>query len=41
MSAAKESALAHQADKNTRAMLIGLFKSLDITVTFTDDARQQ
>lgn len=36
-SAADESVLAKQAEENTRAMLIGLFNSLDITVTFTDD----
>jgi Protein of unknown function (DUF4230) len=38
VSAAEESELAQQAEENTRAMLTGLFKSLDIEVTFTDDA---
>ena len=37
VSAAEESLLAQQAEENTRAMLIGLFNSLDFTVTFTDD----
>lgn len=41
VSAAKESKLAQQADENTRAMLTGMFKSLDIEVTFTDDARKE
>lgn len=41
VSAAKESKLAQQAQENTRAMLTGLFKSLDIEVTFTDDARKE
>ena len=41
VSAAEESELAQQADENTRAMLIGLFNSLDMTVTFTDDAVQE
>ncbi len=37
VSAAAESQLAQQAEENTRAMLIGLFNSLDFTVTFADD----
>jgi len=37
-SAAKESELAQQADENTKAMLTGIFRSLDIEVTFTDDS---
>ena len=41
MSAAEESELAQQAEENTRAMLTRLFKSLDIDVTFTDDARNE
>ncbi|HZJ06731.1 MAG TPA: hypothetical protein VFD59_14830 [Nocardioidaceae bacterium] len=41
MSAAEESELAQQAEENTRAMLTGMFKSLDIEVTFTDDARKE
>lgn len=36
-SAAKESELRQRADENTRAMLIGMFNALDITVTFIDD----
>ena len=39
VSAADESELAQQAEANTRAMLTGMFKALDIEVTFTDDAR--
>lgn len=35
--AAAESQLRTQAEENTRAMLIGLFNSLDMTVVFTDD----
>jgi hypothetical protein len=41
VSAAKESKLAQQADENTRAMLTGMFKSLDIEVTFTNDAPKE
>jgi hypothetical protein len=41
VSAAEESKLAQQAEKNTRAMLTGMFKSLNIEVTFTDDARKE
>lgn len=41
VSAAEESELAQQAEENTRAMLTGMFKSLDIEVTFTDDARKE
>ena len=41
VSAAEESELAQQAEENSRAMLTGLFKSLDIEVTFTDDARKE
>jgi len=41
VSAAKESELAQQAEENTRAMLTGMFKSLDIEATFTDDARKE
>lgn len=37
VSAAKESELVHQAEENTRAMLIGMFNAVDIKVTFTDD----
>ena len=40
-SAAEESELAQQAEENTRAMLIGMFNALDITVTFTDGAVQE
>ena len=36
VTAAKESELEHQAEENTRAMLIGMFDSLDIKATFTD-----
>jgi hypothetical protein len=38
-SAAEESELVHQAEENTRAMLIGMFNAVDIKVAFTDDAR--
>jgi hypothetical protein len=41
VSAAEKSELAQQAQENTRAMLTGMFKSLDIAVTFTDDARKE
>jgi Protein of unknown function (DUF4230) len=41
VSAAEKSELAQQAQENTRAMLTGLFKSLDIAVSFTDDARKE
>lgn len=34
--AAEESVLEQQAEENTRAMLIGLFNSLDMKVSFTD-----
>jgi hypothetical protein len=34
--AAAESELERQAEENTRAMLTGLFDSLDVTVTFVD-----
>lgn len=36
-SAAEESELAQQAEENTKAMLIGMFSSLDLEVTFLDD----
>lgn len=38
VSAAEESELVHQAEENTRAMLIGMFNAVDIKVTFSDDA---
>lgn len=38
VSAAEESELTQQAEENTRAMLIGMLNSLDIQVTFTDEA---
>lgn len=41
VSAAEKSELAKQAEGNTRAMLTGMFKSLDIEVTFTNDARKE
>jgi hypothetical protein len=41
VSAAEGSELAQQAEENTRAMLTGMLKSLDIEVTFTDDARKK
>jgi hypothetical protein len=41
VSAAEESVLTQQAEKNTRAMLVGLFDSLDIKVSFTEDAHQE
>ena len=41
VSAAAKSELAQRAEENTRAMLTGIFKSLDIKVTFTDDARKE
>ncbi len=34
--AAEDPGLDQQAEENTRAMLIGLFNSLDIEVAFTD-----
>ena len=34
--AAAESDLAHQAEENTEAMLVGMFNSLDLEVTFVD-----
>lgn len=37
-SAAKKSELAQRAEENARVILIGMFDSLDIQVTFTDDA---
>lgn len=37
VSAAEASELTQQAEANTRAMLIGMFNSLDIQVTFTDE----
>jgi hypothetical protein len=40
VSAAAKSKLAQQAEENTRAMLTGLFKSLDIEVTFTDTGKK-
>lgn len=36
MSAAQESELIQQAEVNTRAMLIGMFRAVDIKVTFTE-----
>lgn len=41
VTAAEESKLAQQAEENTRAMLTGMFKSLDIAVTFIDDPRKE
>jgi hypothetical protein len=41
VTAAEESKLAQQAEENTRAMLTGMFKSLGLQVTFTDDARKK
>ncbi len=38
VSAAEESELVHQAEENTRAMLIGMFNAVDIKVTFSGDA---
>jgi len=35
-SAADESGLVQQAEKNTRRMLIGMFKALDMEVAITD-----
>jgi len=35
--AADESALRQQAEDNTKAMLVGFFKALDLTVTFVED----
>lgn len=40
-SAAEESDLEQQAEENTKAMLIGMFKALDLEVTFTDNASQE
>ncbi len=41
VTAAEESVLAQQAEENTKTMLTGLFTSLDITVTFTEEAPQE
>lgn len=41
VAAAQESELARQAEENTKAMLIGMFGSLDITVTFVDGTRDE
>jgi hypothetical protein len=41
VSAAAQSKLAQQADENTKAMLTGMFKSLGIEVTFTDDSPKE
>jgi hypothetical protein len=40
-SAAEESDLEQQAEENTKAMLTGMFNSLDLKVTFTDDASEE
>lgn len=40
-SAAKKSELAQQAEANTKAMLIGLCRSLGITASFTEVDRQE
>ena len=39
--AADESALRQQAEDNTKAMLVGFFKALDLTVTFVEDTSDQ
>lgn len=41
VTAAEGSVLAQQAEENTKTMLTGLFTSLDITVTFTEEAPQE
>ncbi|RYP88109.1 DUF4230 domain-containing protein [Nocardioides guangzhouensis] len=41
VSAAEESVLTQQAEKNTRAMLVGLFDSLEIQVTFAEGALKE
>jgi hypothetical protein len=41
VSAAQESELVQQAEKNTRAMLIGMFQAAGLHVTIAGDARQE